>query len=129
MNDEIRARAIQALAESRSRHNPDEFLQAWKDGVQLIGPHFFRVAVPSVAAATNKNQLRPDWDVIPQTIGVLSSGQRRFLLAMLQFYNAGAVQDYCAEHQINPPSMVDLALLDRDHLDILVRLLESYAGW
>lgn len=66
---------------------PGEFLAAWKDGVRLAGEHLFRVRSDSVESATDREDLRPDLDVITASLGGISPGERVFILSMYQFFS------------------------------------------
>lgn len=106
-----------------------QFLQAWIDGVDLIGTAHFRVRSESAQSATDKNDLRPDFEIMKTTMQGLSGGQRRFLIAMCQFFSDSGTIDLCSQLSIDMPSMADLALLDDRHRSVLLRLLDSYTGW
>ena len=113
----------------RGRQRPVFFLEAWKEAVQLAGEQHVHVQAEAVDAATDKDQLRPDIDAIAESIGVLSDGERRFLLAIFQFFNDQALYDFCEERELTVPSLADLALLDDKHRQVITRLLHSYSGW
>jgi len=114
---------------AKSKAKPLHFLEAWKDAIALIGESYFTITAPSVQTATDKYQLVPDFAAITESLGVVSGGERRFLIALYQFYNDYDIVEYCKQHEIERPTMSDLALLDDDHLAILTRLLHSYTGW
>lgn len=86
-----RAQAALEATHERAVRNDRLFLNAWKRGVELAGvqyftcrPQFGETLEPasSVAEASDRNQLAPDAEFIAETIGVLSSGQCKFLAAM-----------------------------------------------
>ena len=60
------------------RVRAQRFLDAWKRGVTLIGTRFFEIKTSSAESATDKNQLRPNWDQVEESIGVLSRGETAF---------------------------------------------------
>jgi hypothetical protein len=104
------------------------FLEAWKRGIALIGPRFFEVKSSSIESATHKNELRPDWHVIEESLGVLSRGEAVFLAAMYSFYNAECGQILLTE--AGHPNICDIASkLDREHAEVIAELLLTYAGW
>lgn len=113
----------------QSRANTQHFLEAWQDAVRLVGTDLFNINTESVEAATDKNQLTPNFEAVTRALGVMSGGERRFLIALYQFYNDRDILEYCREQEITTPSMSDLAILDDEHLSILTRLLHSYTGW
>lgn len=128
----IDADARLAAAFERTRQNAALFLDAWKRGVLLAGPTYFinKTAheLHAVGAATDKNQLAPDHDLIVASIDVLSSGERKFLAAMCSFYNSNWGGDLLREQGVN--GLADLsAVLDDEHLKVLADLLVSYGGW
>lgn len=137
--EERKLRAQAALEASRKRavRNDRLFLNAWKRGVELAGAQYFTCRPPfgqalapalSVAEATDRNQLAPDAEFIAETIGVLSSGQRKFLAAMCSFYNAQWGGELLRQQGVN--GLADLsATLDAEHRQVIADLLVSYGGW
>lgn len=113
----------------QGKRRPALFLAAWKEAVALAGERFFDIRSASVESATDKNELAPNLDTIFDIVGVLSGGERRFLLAICQFYNDRTVYNCCDEHKITVPSLTDLALLDESRRTVLARLLQTYDGW
>jgi hypothetical protein len=110
------------------RVRAQRFLEAWKRGVTLIGTRFFEIKTSSVGSATDKNQLRPNWDQVEESIGVLSRGEAAFLGAMCSFYNAEWGQRLLQDAGF--PNICDIASkLDREHAEIVAELLLTYSGW
>lgn len=104
------------------------FLAAWKRGVQLAGPDYFKLRAPTVEAATHKGQLEPDWDLIEETLMVRSRGEAAFLAAMCSFYNAEWGQSLLVRAGF--PNLCDLASkLDEPHTGIIAELFLNYPGW
>ena len=126
-----RATALGTFADAieASRARPAEFLAVWKAGVERIGPEYFRISASSIAAATDRAEMTPNFDVIEHALPGLSRGQRRFLIAMCQFYADSTINAICEENGVDVPTHVDLVLLDDDMRSILVRLLNAYTGW
>src|SRR5687767_9997857 len=60
-----------ANARARAQQRPAQFLNAWKAAIPLAGQHFFLVDTPTVDAATDKNQLRPDFATITDQLAQL----------------------------------------------------------
>jgi hypothetical protein len=118
-----------ANAEEQGKQRPAFFLEAWKEAVQLAGARFFDIRSASVEAATDKNELAPDLAAITGAIGVLSGGEKRFLLAIYQFYNDHDIYEFCQERDIKVPSLSDLPLLDEKQRIVIAQLLHSYDGW
>ena len=77
--------------------------------------------------ATTKWDLRPNLLVLNDALGVLSSGQRMFLSAMVSFYNAregGAMLKRCGFEGLS-----DLAGLDLERRKVIADLTLHYSGW
>jgi hypothetical protein len=131
-DEERRQQALQAIAQARREAEASEwlFLDAWKRGVALAGEEYFLVTCSDLSEATDKNELRPNWELIEQTIGVLSSGQGVFLAAMCSFFNPQWGQSLLAglgEHRIN---ICDVAsALDTEHREVIADLFRHYQGW
>lgn len=121
------ANMVRRHDEARAR--PARFLAAWKKAVVLAGPRFFDVLVDDVAAADDKNQLRPNPELIADTAGVLSSGERVFLLALVCLFNSEDAMALCQRYgeAIDPRTLADT--LDYERLGVLVNLMQNYAGW
>src|SRR3546814_21004477 len=68
---------------------PQAFFEAWKRGVEIAGTEWF-----GGGTREGLNQAKSKWDLRPKmlrltdALGVLSSGERMFLSAMVSFYNA-----------------------------------------
>jgi hypothetical protein len=131
-DDELRERALQAIAQARREAEASEwlFLDAWKRGVALAGKEYFLVTVSDPASASDKNELRPNGELVEQTIGVLSSGQGVFLAAMCSFFNPRWGQSLLAglgEHRTN---ICDIsAALDTERRLVIAELFQHYNGW
>jgi hypothetical protein len=68
---------------------PAVFFDAWKNGVALAGSRLFgRGMHTDLEHATSVWDLRPNVHLIDDAIGVMSSGEKRFLAALVSFYNA-----------------------------------------
>ena len=78
---------------------PQAFFEAWKRGVEIAGPQWFGDGTrEGLNQAKSKWDLRPDMLRLNDALGVLSSGERMFLSAMVSFYNAregGAMLKRC----------------------------------
>ena len=108
---------------------PGEFLAAWKDGVRLAGEHLFRIRSDSVESATDREDLRPDLEIITASLGAISPGERVFILSMYQFFSDSTVRDLCMEFGYDFPTLADIANLDIPRRTVITRLIDSYAGW
>ncbi|HSH28982.1 MAG TPA: hypothetical protein VK971_03655 [Thiohalobacter sp.] len=126
MNDSYLQELNHPLNDYRIRE--ERFLAAWKRGIHLIGPQLFLVRAASVEAATDKNELRPDSELIEDSIHVISRGQAAFLGAMCSFFNPDWGQKLLSE--IGFPNLCDIAAkLDREHAEVIAELFLTYSGW
>lgn len=106
----------------------ERFLVAWKRGVVLAGESYFLVETPSVAEASHRNQLRPNYALVEDAVGRVSSGQGAFLAAMYSFFNAEDGQRLLA--RAGYPNICDLAAkLEGEHAVIVAELFINYHGW
>lgn len=132
------ARARQKIEQARedSRAREIIFLNAWKRGVKLAGPHYFKNTLPTPGAgpladvenATSKWQLCPDLQMIRRAIGGVSRGEGAFLAAMYSFYNAKDGQQLLK--RAGYPNICDLAAkLDSRRAGIIAELFLNYPGW
>lgn len=65
---------------------PQAFFEAWKRGVEIAGPQWFGDGTrEGLNQAKSKWDLRPDMLRLNDALGVLSSGERMFLSAMVSF--------------------------------------------
>jgi hypothetical protein len=107
---------------------PDAFFQAWKRGVEIAGYEWFGAGTrEGLQDATSKWELRPNVLLLNDALGVLSSGQRIFLAAMVSFYNdreGGAMLQRCGFH-----GLCDFGGLDLQRRKVLADLLLNYIGW
>ena len=77
--------------------------------------------------ATTKWDLRPKLLMLNDALGVLSSGQRMFLSAMVSFYNSregGAMLKRCGFEGLS-----DLGGLDLERRKVIADLTLNYNGW
>ena len=116
------------IEENRPRP-PEEFLAAWQDGIRLAGEHLYQIQSDSVESATDRDQLRPDHEVIVASLGGMSPSQGVFVLSLDQFFSDSTVRDLCDELEYPFPSLTDIANLDAQYRSAILRLLSSYSGW
>lgn len=107
---------------------PDAFLQAWKRGAEIAGPEWLGDGSrEGLRRATDKFDLRPNMLMLNDALGVLSSGQRMFLSAMVSFYNAregAAMLRRCGFE-----GLADLGGLDLERRQVIADLVLNYSGW
>lgn len=110
------------------RGAPARFFRAWQRGVALAGHEYFGDGTEeTLDRASEKWDLEPRWQVINESFGVSSAGQRLFLAAMYSFYNAldgGELLKQCGV-----TGLADLSGLDAEHRQIIADLLCNYTGW
>ncbi|CAP41378.1 conserved hypothetical protein [Bordetella petrii] len=107
---------------------PQAFFEAWKRGVEIAGPQWFGDGTrEGLNQAKSKWDLRPDMLRLNDALGVLSSGERMFLSAMVSFYNAregGAMLKRCHFNGLS-----DFDGLDLPRRQVIADLLLNYSGW
>ena len=107
---------------------PQAFFEAWKRGVEIAGPEWFGDGTRAgLQQAKSKWELRPSVLRLNEALGVLSSGQRLFLSAMVSFYNAsegGAMLKRCQFE-----GLADLGNLDLERRKVIAELVLHYDGW
>ncbi|EKF73317.1 hypothetical protein A11A3_14170 [Alcanivorax hongdengensis A-11-3] len=127
MNNQAMLEQI-AISDHHFSQAPEAFFRAWKRGVQLLSPTLFGLGTKAhVDQAEDKWELCPNLEVIDQAIGVMSSGERVFLAAMVSFYNAnigGVLLKRVGVHGLS-----DLGGLDLEHRQVIADLVLNYTGW
>lgn len=109
----------------------DRFLHAWKRGVKLAGVELFYCNAESIDAATDKEQLRPQWEPVQSYIRQpISPGERLFVIELCSFYNCDWMHQLKKELRLKRGSFGQAAArLDAERLAVLADLLVSYRGW
>lgn len=105
------------------------FLEAWKAGVKLAGPSWFEVHSASVGEALDKNELRPNWDLIEAESGPLSHGERVFLYALCAFFNGEWGRELFARFNETGHPQELAQILDGPRIEIIAALMTHYRGW
>ena len=107
---------------------PNAFFEHWKRGVELAGPSLFGKGTRDcLRAAVDKWELCPNVAAIKKSIGVMSSGEKVFLAAMVSFYNSkdgGALF-----RRIGVQGLADLGGLDLERRKVIAALILNYTGW
>jgi len=107
---------------------PQAFFGAWKRGAEIAGPQWF-----GDGTRVGLNQARDKWDLCPdvprisKALGVLSSGERMFLAALVSFYNSrkgGTLLRRCGFTGLS-----DLSGLDQQRRQVIAELVLHYNGW
>jgi len=101
-----------ALEQAHFDAAPQAFFEAWKRGAQIAGHEWFGDGTrEGLQRATTKWDLRPNMLMLNDALGVLSSGQRMFLSAMVSFYNSregGAMLKRCGFEGLSDFGGLDL---------------------
>lgn len=127
---EIKGKAHDALVKikNNSEHAPRNFLEAWKDGIKIVGEEFFNIKSDTVDAATNKWQLAPNLEFIQQSSGGYSHGTQVLLALMYSYYDPDEGQKLL-ERFGTPNFITALAVLDIKGTEIITTLWLNYTGW
>jgi len=113
---------LQQTEEKRVR-----FLEAWKHGVEYLGPKFFGPGSPETA--TSKKELRPLQEVIEAKFAEESEGEEEFLAAMVSFFDPAWGEELAARIECHK-SLSGLTLdLDHECTEIICQLLLNHEGW
>jgi len=113
---------LQQTEEKRSR-----FLEAWKHGVEYLGPKFFGPGSPETARS--KEELKPLPDVVDAEFAEESEGEEEFLAAMVSFYDPAWGEELAARIECHK-SLSGLTLdLDHECTEIICELLLNHEGW
>jgi hypothetical protein len=130
MKDSTRDGLIEEIAHETAHFAaaPAAFFYAWKSGVALAGRHLFgRGARADLEHATSVWDLCPKVQLIDDAIGVMSSGEKRFLAALVSFYN---VDDGSRLFErVGVRGLADFGGLDLKRRTIIAALLPNYTGW
>lgn len=112
----------------QAQQSPTAFFITWRQGVRMAGMYYFGDGTAEgYDHADCLDDLSPNLDRINHSLGVLSSGERTFLAAMVSFYNAHDGGKLLAE--IGVEGLADLCMLDMKRRQIIATLLLSYEGW
>jgi len=130
MNLPLRQELYDQLAREDAHFSraPQTFFEAWKRGAEIAGAEWFGDGTPEgLQRAKSKWDLRPNLLLLNDALGVLSSGQRMFLSAMVSFYNSregGAMLKRCGFEGLS-----DLGGLDLERRQVIADLTLNYNGW
>jgi len=130
MNDPLPQGVLDSLLleQRHFKRAPQAFFAAWKRGVEIAGAEWFGGGTrEGLQRATSKWDLRPRVSRIRDAIGILSSGQRMFLAAMVSIYNAhdgGVMLRDCGFEGLS-----DFSGLDLERRQVIAELILHYNGW
>ncbi|TBU88451.1 hypothetical protein [Phytopseudomonas dryadis] len=107
---------------------PQAFFQAWKRGVELVGPEWFGDGTrDGLRHAASAGDLLPDMLALNDALSVLSRSQGLFLSAMVSVYNAregAAMLRRCGFEGLS-----DLGDLDLERRQVIADLVLNYSHW
>lgn len=113
---------LQQTEEKRIR-----FLEAWKHGVEYLGPQLFGPGSPETAK--HKDELRPLREMVEAEFARESEGEEEFLAAMVSFYDPAWGEELAARIECHK-SLSGLTLdLDHECTGIICELLLNHEGW
>ena len=118
------------LAQERQHaaNAPQAFFEAWKRGVALAGvPGFGDGTREGLRRAMTKWDLRPDLTTLNNAFGSLSPGQRRFVAALVSFYDSRDGGEMLRRSGFE--GLSDLGLLDLERRRVIADLTLHYTGW
>lgn len=124
---------LQAIAVEQQywREAPTKFFLAWKEAVALAGVAYFGDGTKAgFQAARSKDDLAPNFHRVKAALGVLSGGERRFLVALYSFYNSRTAHDFWEEAVDSPDNIGSIVSgLDLARRRVMADLTLSYTGW
>ena len=107
---------------------PERFFAAWKRAVALAGVTYFGAGTKTaLERATKKWDLTPNLEHISDAFGVLSSGERVFLAALVSFYNSEDGGRLLK--RVGVEGLADLGGLDLQRRTLIAALILNYSGW
>lgn len=120
-----RDNVLNVLQQSEEKHA--RFFEAWKHGVDFLGPHFF--GPESLESARSKDDLQPLKKVVNAAFEQESEGEEQFLAAMVSFYDPAWGEELANRIECHK-SFCGLTFdLDHECTAIICELLLNYEGW
>jgi hypothetical protein len=113
---------LQQSDEKRAR-----FLEAWKHGVDFLGPHLFGPGTP--VTALRKEDLMPLKDAVEAVFEQESEGEEQFLAAMASFYDPAWGEELANRIECHKSLSGLTYNLDHECTEIVCKLLLNYEGW
>jgi len=116
-----------------SRETPDMFdngsyfLQAWKEGVELVGPHLFSCRARTPQDAVHWRELVPDLDKMRKALPNKSKGEACLMACMASLFNDEEGQKLLNKAGATFGSL-PMAMGERSR-HIVAKLLLTYRGW
>jgi len=113
-----------AILDAEEQERSAQFLKVWKIAVNMIGPALFKVTSPSVEAATDHRQLRPDMEAIRQHLLKNDMPVHQFLFMVVSFYNFMEIEEVFESADQIIPRIIDLQFLNDTERMIIYALVE-----
>jgi hypothetical protein len=115
---------LQEILEQEEQERRAQFLKVWKIAVNMIGPTLFTVTAPSVEAATDYRQLRPNMQAIRQYLLDDNIPAHLFLYLVVSVYDFIEIESIfrATGHMI--PNITDLQFLSDTERMIIYALVE-----
>jgi len=111
--------------EDHYTNSPHAFFSAWKRGAALAGPRLFGQPTHSdLEKAVSVWELRPDLQLISDSISPMTRNERSFLAAMVSIYNSqdgGRLLQRVGVH-----GLADLGGLDLQRRTVIAALILHY---
>ncbi|WP_429885943.1 hypothetical protein [Geoalkalibacter halelectricus] len=111
----------------QSKTKTQNFLAAWKRGVELLGADLFGPG--TTESAKSKDQLKPQRALIETVFAQESGGEEQFLAAMVSFFDPEWGEELAARIDCYKSFCGLTFNLDHEQVGILCELLRNYEGW
>ncbi len=111
----------------QSEEKQGRFLEAWKRGVDFLGPDLFGPGRPETAR--DKDELRPLREKVEAVFARESGGEEQFLAAMVSFFDPAWGEELAARIPCDKSVCGLTYNLDHERIEILCELLRNYQGW
>ncbi|KIH77325.1 hypothetical protein SAMN05660860_02069 [Geoalkalibacter ferrihydriticus] len=111
----------------QSADKTQNFLAAWKRGVDFLGGHLFGPA--TTQEARDKDQLRPLRDQVEEVFARESGGEEQLLAAMVSFYDPAWGEELAARIDCYKSFCGLTFNLDHERVEVLCELLRNFEGW
>lgn len=109
-------------------HDEAAFFEAWRTGVALAGERYFGDHTHFPTTATSKWDLEPRVKSITKALGVLSSGEAVFLVALISFCDSDTGGDMLKD--VGGAGLSDIAArLHEQQRRVIADLVVTDPGW
>jgi hypothetical protein len=115
---------LREILEAEEQDRSAQFLKVWKLAVNMIGAGLFKVTSPSVEAATDHRQLRPDMEAIREYLLRNDMPVHQFLFMVVSFYRFMEIEQIFESANQPIPRIIDLQFLSDTERMIIYALVE-----